>query len=576
MNAGSGMPEADDKEAHQSSVTSQDNAERERADEALRASEVRFRTLFEDTPGIAVQGYDAGRRVIFWNRASEKLYGYAKDEALGRQLEDLIIPDEMREAVVAAVSGWIAGGPPIPAAELVLRHKDGSAVQVFSTHAMQPGPDGPEMYCIDIDVAAQKRTEAELKRHRQHLEELVIERTLDLVEAKVAAEAASRAKSLFLANMSHELRTPMNGVMGLIDLAKGRMADASGRDLLDKAKRSAERLLGVLNDILDISKIEAGSLKLENVPLQLGASVDGIVAVLAHQAAHKGLSLRVELPAELAGLALEGDPLRLGQVLMNLLGNAIKFTERGTIMLRVRQVGDAAETLRVRFEVIDTGIGIGAQAQSRLFTSFEQADNSMTRRYGGTGLGLAICKRLVQMMGGEIGMHSVPGEGSTFWFVVPLKRLESGGLMSAPTKAPIIAEQRLRAEFPGARVLLAEDDPIAQIVSGGLLEDVGLVFDLAGDGQQALDLARQNAYALILMDMQMPVVNGVEAARAIRADSLNRDTPILAMTANAFDEDRQACLDAGMNDHIAKPIDSESMYATLLTWLDRHGDRSTA
>jgi PAS domain S-box-containing protein len=570
------MPKADDKEPLRSSVTSQDNAERQRADEALRASEVRFRTLFEDTPGIAVQGYDAGRRVIFWNRASERLYGYARDEALGRQLEDLIIPEEMREAVVAAVNGWIAGGPPIPAAELVLRHKDGSAVQVFSTHAMQQGPDGPEMYCIDLDVAAQKRTEAELKRHRQHLEELVIERTLDLVEAKVAAEAASRAKSLFLANMSHELRTPMNGVMGLIDLAKGRMADASGRDLLDKAKRSAERLLGVLNDILDISKIEAGSLKLENVPLQLGASVDGIVGVLAHQAAHKGLSLRVELPAELAGLALEGDPLRLGQVLMNLLGNAIKFTERGTIMLRVRQIGDAAETLRVRFEVIDTGIGIGAQAQSRLFTSFEQADNSMTRRYGGTGLGLAICKRLVHMMGGEIGMHSAPGEGSTFWFVVPLKRLESGGLMSAPTKAPIIAEQRLRAEFPGARVLLAEDDPIAQIVSGGLLEDVGLVFDLAGDGQQALDLARQNAYALILMDMQMPVVNGVEAARAIRADSLNRDTPILAMTANAFDEDRQACLDAGMNDHIAKPIDSESMYATLLAWLDRRGDRSTA
>ncbi len=570
------MSTADGEEPLQSSATSRQGDEQQRVESALRDSEVRFRTLFENTPGVAVQGYDAARRVIFWNRASEKLYGYAIDEALGRQLEDLIIPDAMRQAVIDDVNGWVAGGAAIPSGELVLRHKDGSPVAVFSSHVMQQGPDGPEMYCIDIDLAEQKRTEARLKRHRRHLEELVMARTRDLVEAKAAAEAASRAKSLFLANMSHELRTPMNGVMGLIGLAKGRMHDAQGRDLLDKARRSAERLLGVLNDILDISKIEAGSMVLENVPLQLGASVDGVVGVLGHEAARKGLSLLVDLPTDLAGFTLRGDPLRLGQVLTNLLGNAIKFTERGEVVLRVRLAGEKDDSLCVRFDVVDTGIGIDMEAQSRLFTSFEQADNSMTRRYGGTGLGLAICKRLVTMMGGEIGMQSAPQTGSTFWFVVLLKKLDASAVPSPPALASIAAEQRLMTEHAGARVLLAEDEPIAQIISEGLLEDVGLVFDLASDGSQALELARRNAYALILMDMQMPVMTGIEATRAIRADSLNRATPILAMTANAFDDDRQTCIDAGMNDHISKPIDPAKLYRTLLVWLDRCGGGATA
>ena len=541
----------------------------EAAQRALGASEARFRTLFENTPNIAVQGYDAPRRVIFWNHASERLYGYTQAEALGHRLEELIIPDEMRQGVIDAVTGWLAGGPAIPAGELVLRHKNGSDVPVFSSHALQQGPDGPEMYCIDIDLGERKRAEAELDRYRDHLEELVGTRTTELVEATRAAESASRAKSAFLANMSHELRTPMTGVIGMIDLARRRMVDPVGLDQLDKARLSADRLLGVLNDILDISKIEAQRMVLEDLPLQLGQSVDNVVGVLADKAAQKGLKLTVDLPADLGTLALNGDPLRLGQILFNLVGNAVKFTEQGAVTVRVRKLGDSAEEVQVRFEVSDTGIGIDAESQTHLFQSFEQVDNSMSRRFGGTGLGLAISKRLVQMMGGEIGVESAPSAGSTFWFVIPLRKSESRADVSAPTRSTRTAEQRLLNEFGGSRLLLSEDEPVSCEVARGLLESVGLVVDVAEDGQRALTLARQNPYAVILMDIQMPVMNGLDVARAIRADSVNADTPILAMTANAFEDDRQASLAAGMNGHFAKPVDASKLYEALLVHLER-------
>ena len=539
----------------------------EAASLALRASEERFRTLFENTPGIAVQGYDAGRRVIFWNLASEKLYGYSRAEAIGRQLEDLIIPEAMRQGVIDAVDAWLIGGPAIPSAELTLRSKDGRAVPVFSSHVMQSGANGPEMYCIDIDLAEQKRSQTELERYRNHLEELVDTRTAELVEAKIAAEAANRAKSAFLANMSHELRTPMNGVMGMIALAKRRMSDPKGLDQLDKSIRSAERLLGMLNDILDLAKIEADHMRLEDVSLQLGQCVDNVVSVLEPKATQKDLELVVDLPAELASLALRGDPLRVGQVLFNLVGNAIKFTEQGAVRLCVRRLGDAAEAVQFRFDIHDTGIGIDADALSHLFRSFEQVDSSMTRKYGGTGLGLAISKRLVQMMGGEIGVESAPGHGSTFWFVITLAKQAPAAVPSAKTAASPRAARLLLDGFVGAHALLADDEPISQEVARGLLEDVGLVVDLAEDGQQALSLAKRNMYAVILMDMQMPVMNGVEATRAIRTDSINAGTPILAMTANASNEDRRICLDAGMNDHIAKPVEPHRLYETMLAWL---------
>lgn len=419
-------------------------------------------------------------------------------------------------------------------------------------------------------VLAQGEDEiAELGRGFNSMIDTLQQRDEELRQAKDCAEAASRAKSTFLANMSHELRTPMNGVIGMIDLARRRMADPKGIDQLDKAKLSATRLLGVLNDILDLSKIEADRMALEDRPLNLAENMEALIATLGHKASEKGLQLTIDLPTQLAEAHLQGDPLRLGQILINLVGNAIKFTEQGEITLQVRQVGETADTMHMRFDVIDTGIGIDAETQTRLFRSFEQADNSMTRKYGGTGLGLAISKRLVQMMGGEIGVNSTPGQGSTFWFVLPLKKNRSDAVVSVTTLPPPSAAQRLLADYAGHQVLLAEDEPVNQEVAQGLLLDAGLVVALAQDGRQAIELAKKRRFALIVMDVQMPVMNGIEATRSIRADSLNQDTPIIAMTANASSEDRHSCLAAGMDDHVSKPVDPDKLYETLLAWLEQ-------
>ena len=419
------------------------------------------------------------------------------------------------------------------------------------------------------DITLRKATELELQSHRLHLEDLVEERTKALTEAKIAAEAASRAKSAFLANMSHELRTPMNGVLGMLMLASRRMADAKGLDQLGKAKLSAERLLGILNDILDISKIEADRMVFESIPMEISTVIEQVTNTLGHKAKEKNLALTTNVPAKLMTQALKGDPLRLGQILINLVGNAIKFTEKGVISIRAASFDETHDQLQVRFEVGDTGIGIDHYAQTRLFNAFEQADNSATRQYGGTGLGLAISKHLVQLMGGRMGVISFPGEGSTFWFELPLRKRVPEMLdvpLSSPTEP---ASLRLLKQFAGTCVLLAEDEPTAQEVSRYLLEDVGMHVDVAENGELALAMARQNRYALIFMDMQMPTMNGVEATRAIRANSLNRQTPIFAMTANAFDDDRDTCLAAGMNEHISKPVQAGKLYDTMHLWLER-------
>ena len=387
-----------------------------------------------------------------------------------------------------------------------------------------------------------------------------------VIEATRAAEAASRAKSTFLANMSHELRTPMNGIMGLTDLALRHADDPKLRDQLGKIALASRHLLSVINDILDISKIEAERLTLEQVPFKFGTVLENLMSLTWQRINDKGLKLHIDMAPEIACQSWRGDPLRLGQILLNLTGNALKFTEQGAITVRARWVEESASDVLLRFEVQDTGIGISVEDQKRLFTAFEQADGSMTRKYGGTGLGLAISKRLAHLMGGDAGVESQVGSGSTFWFTVRLGKA-TDAVLSAPTFTGKSADERLLDEYRGTLILLAEDEPVNQEVSRGLLEDAGLAVDVAEDGAVAVALAKRQHYALILMDMQMPKLNGLDATRQIRTLPGYACTPILAMTANAFGEDRQVCIDAGMNDHIAKPVDPVVLYETLLKWL---------
>ncbi|WP_138679115.1 PAS domain S-box protein [Candidatus Accumulibacter phosphatis] len=503
--------------------------------------------------------------LIAVNPAFARRRGFEPEEMAGTPVLELFPPD-LHDQVKQQIAKMDRDGHLVFESEHVTRNGERFPVMIDIT--VTKSPDGTPRIRIGlvIDISERKAAERELAQYRQHLEELVEARTQELAEAKIAAESATVAKSAFLANMSHEIRTPLNAIMGISHLIRNSGLSDEQDKRFEKLQASADHLLDVINSILDLSKIEANKLELEEAPVSVDRLVSSCVAMLLERAQAKHVALLTDVGAMPSGL--QGDATRLQQALLNYATNAVRFTDRGCVTLRVQTEAVTEHDATLRFSVIDTGIGIDPDALKRLFAAFEQADNTMTRKYGGTGLGLAITKRLAILMGGEAGAESVPGKGSRFWFTVRLRRVATVATKQLPASENV-TEATLRLHFGGSRILLAEDEIINQEVVSTILQEAGFTVDIAANGAEAVRMASEGTYALILMDMQMPVLNGVDATRQIRQQVSGRTVPIIALTANAFSEDRLRCQEAGMNDFVTKPLAPATLFGVLHHWLSK-------
>ena len=551
---------------------STDITEMRRSERSLQVANAAIADAERFTRGIAdhlpvrIAYWDREHRCRFANHAFSEWYGLPTEELLGRTHRELFAEDVLLERREHNLQRAFDGQT------FDFLHESTSATGTAGSFRVHIIPDRHEgeirgVLVMALDETQQQRDHAALQRLNR-----------ELVVARDTAEAAARAKSVFLANMSHEIRTPMNAIIGLTHLMRRDEHDQRTDERLGRVSDAASHLLAIVNDILDLSKIEAGKVELEATPFELDTLLSRCIDLVAEQATARQLQLVLRNDAP--GLRAIGDPTRISQALVNLLGNAVKFTERGSVELcasATPAAGDGTAKM-LRFEVRDSGIGIEAERLPLLFTAFEQADSSTTRRFGGTGLGLALTRHLARLMGGEAGAESRPGAGSTFWITVRVEaaaerapvaspRADAGRIRLPPRQAEQ-AEQALRRRHAGARILVAEDNVVNQEVAISLLHAAGLEVDLVDDGLQAVERSAEAEYDLILMDMQMPRMDGLTASRAIRADTRRAAVPIVAMTANAFAEDRAAVLDAGMNDHIVKPVDPAHLYTTIGRWLD--------
>ena len=484
------------------------------------------------------------------NRAFEQFFHIRRENYLGRTLHDLLSPEDARVHVEKDAELFAAKGT--QSYEAMVHSCDGEIHDAIYRKAVLTRRDGSVSALLGVIVDITDRKQAER----------------EIVRAKEAAEAASRAKSDFLANMSHEIRTPMNGVIGMTDLALDTELTAEQREYLSIAKSSAESLLTVINDILDFSKIEAGKLLVENISFDLHRLIADVLKPLAIRAHEKGIELISEVIHTVPRFVL-GDPSRIRQVLVNLVGNAIKFTETGEIILSTDLMHQQHGHAIIHFAVRDTGIGIAEDKQDLIFDAFAQEDTSTTRKYGGTGLGLSICRRLVELMGGRMWLNSQLGEGSTFHFSVELQLTEQS--VSAPGQR--ITPHSLHETQPRLNILLVEDHPTNQKLALGLLEKWGHLATLAQNGQEAIDILGRQSFDVVLMDMQMPVMSGIEATEHIRAREAELHlprTPIIAMTAAAMQDDRDACLAAGMDDYLSKPIKVKELREKLDAYCRTH------
>jgi Amt family ammonium transporter len=553
-------------------VTAADAAARALAEMQRRAAEEdNYRSIFENAvEGIFRTSPDG--HYLAANPALAKIYGYPNVPAMMAGIQDIASQLYVDPSRREEFRRLMAANDVIIDFEAEVRRQDGRVIWISENARAHRSAQGELLYYEGtvVDITVRKRA-ARLKREKE------------------AAEAATRAKSQFLAQMSHEIRTPLNGVIGMLELLSQTALDARQRRYATLARASADALLTQINDVLDFSKIEAGRLELDAIEFDVQELVESLGSMFGHRAEQKGLFLRCDVIAD-GPRSVVGDRDRLRQVMMNLLGNAIKFTHQGGVSLCVATESDPtdAQRVRLRCEVTDTGVGIPADSIDKLFNPYAQAEASTARNFGGTGLGLSICKQIVELMGGEIGVESLPENGATFWFRVVL------GAGSAETAAPAMDQPAAPAAPAGSaptadvspsaggsadsaalvrrmRILIADDNEINQMVAVEMLRSAGWDTEVANNGRQAVEAARRGEFDLVLMDCQMPEMDGFEATRALRAEEATGAVlcraggalPIIALTARAVLGDRQECLDAGMTDYVTKPINPAALFAAV-------------
>jgi PAS domain S-box-containing protein len=558
-----------------------------RLSQHLESSESRLRKMI-DTALDAVVTIDAGGAIVAWNIQAEVIFGWSEQEVVGELLESIIIPARYRDRHRQDLARFRESRETSllnRRVELTAMRKDGTEFPVEWSMTAISVDGGYVLSSFIRDITERKQAEEAQSKYRAQLELEAVMRTETLKaleEAKNHAESASRAKSEFLAHISHEIRTPMNGILGMTELLRQTSLSTKQGHFVDTVYRSGAALLKLLNDVLDLSKAEAGKVELERIRLDLDKTVKEVVDLFVDQAESKGVELNCVLDESIPSV-LQGDPVRLQQVLMNLVSNALKFTERGSVTLRVAVEEESAAHAIVRFEVQDTGIGVPPAAHAKIFDPFSQADGSTARKFGGTGLGLSIVKQLILLMEGTVGVKSEAGQGATFWCTARFEKV-SGGTREAGKRFPAwrggilpsIPTQFPDPRITGARILLAEDNPVNREVAVCMLEQLGCQVVAVENGCEAVIQAESSRFDLVLMDCQMPEMDGFAATKAIREGELRtgRYAPIVALTAQAIDNHRERCLDAGMDDYMIKPYTQVDLGEMIQRWIRRPGERT--